>query len=497
MARRCLLLCMVFLIADRWSILHQFGFRFTDDDQTIMWSGAVEMAHGRFHEPCFYGQRYNSMLEGLLAVPFLWCGLRADVALPLVTSMLTLFPFVLLAVVLAKQRAHVLAAFALVYPVTLSPEFGMITCMPRGFVTGVFLASFTILPLFSARPVWLIAAPFFAVLAVFANPNAVLVLLPVGSLIAWRYRRHGRTWLLALAVAAPAVIFYRWSRGFYLERPAFVVHPDPDLTYHVPDIRWDDVAYLDNVSPLLWGKGLFVFIILLGFITWFGARRRWSEVLALTATLLLIIVSFGVRKIHNGTTGVFFPYARMFMAVPFLLMLFVAQLKVRNSMAALWAMPMLAATFLGYKCIVQHAAIERQLDPRIDEKVEMAAVADLHAYCARMGRVAAAVKADVIVLSWPRYKHMSNYGCPCLIPGFPITLEHALDRRTWLLRDMAARVVPRVLLTGMGSDHFARLRHVVPPAERVEQDTLFFLVRNDSMRFGPLLDSLGVGLRAH
>ena len=57
-------------------MLDQFGFRYVDDDQSIMWYGAVEMSQGRFHEPCFYGQNYNTMLEGFVAIPLLWSGIE-------------------------------------------------------------------------------------------------------------------------------------------------------------------------------------------------------------------------------------------------------------------------------------------------------------------------------------------------------------------------------------------------------------------------------------
>lgn len=497
MARFCVFLCLALLIADRWLILHQFGFRFTDDDQTIMWNGALEMAQGRFHEPCFYGQRYNSMLEGLVAVPLLWCGVRADVALPLVTSLLTVFPFVLLGAVLYRKRAHTLAAFVLAFPIALSPEFGMITCMPRGFVTGVFLSSFAVMPLYTGRKVWLFFAPFFAVLAVFANPNVAVELLPAGLMIAWQHRMDLRAHGLALAGAVPAVAFYAWSRSFYAQRPTYVVHPDPDLTYDVTDIRWEDLSYLNDVSPFLWGKGGFVFVVLIGGVAWFAWRKHKVESWSLLAATLLIVLSFGIHKIHHGTPNVFFPYSRMFLAVPFLLVVFATQLHVRDTAMALWCMPLLAAGSFAYKCFEQAAAIERQVDPRIDTKVEVTDVAALEDHCARMARIAGAARAEVLVLSWPKFKHMSNYGCPCLQTNFPIALEPALDRRTWLLRDLAVSVRHRVVLTGMGDDHFARLQHVVPPVRRLAGDPLMFLVENDALQMGPLLDSLGVAMRTY
>ena len=52
-------------------ILEKFGFKYTDSDQSIMWLGAKDYSNGIFHEPRFYGQDYNTMLESLFSVPFL------------------------------------------------------------------------------------------------------------------------------------------------------------------------------------------------------------------------------------------------------------------------------------------------------------------------------------------------------------------------------------------------------------------------------------------
>src|SRR5579862_4201401 len=47
------------LLYDRYVLCKQYLFRYTDEDQTIMWYAAHELLHGRLHEPCFFGQDYN------------------------------------------------------------------------------------------------------------------------------------------------------------------------------------------------------------------------------------------------------------------------------------------------------------------------------------------------------------------------------------------------------------------------------------------------------
>jgi hypothetical protein len=53
-----------------------------------MWIGAADYAKGLFYEPRFYGQDYNTFLESLFALPYLYAGLPAYKALPMATHTL-------------------------------------------------------------------------------------------------------------------------------------------------------------------------------------------------------------------------------------------------------------------------------------------------------------------------------------------------------------------------------------------------------------------------
>ncbi|MEO8734092.1 MAG: hypothetical protein ABI373_07160, partial [Flavobacteriales bacterium] len=462
-------------------------------DQSIMWNGALEMLHGHFHEPCFYGQAYNTMLESLLAVPLLWLGVGPAVALPLTTSVLTLFPFALLAWVLARRREYALAALMLVFPVLLPPEFGMITSLSRGFVTGVFLSSLAVLPLFSKRGVFLLLSPFFAILALFANPNAALVLAPAGLLIVLRYHADRRPYLLGAIGALPALVLYYLGHHFYELRPNYVVHTMWDLQFRAADIRWADLRFMDELDPLLWGKGWFVLVLLslLGVIL--GKARQWKAVIALLFGTMLLLLSFGVNKIHDGLPSVFYPWARMFLAIPFLLVLFASQLKWRPARWVLWLMPLLAAGFFSFKCVVLNAAVERQVASGKETDVVVAKVADLKTHCMMIAHIARAEHAQLIVVGLNAGKQLTNYGCPCLVKDFPATMEPLLDRRSWWLKANAPLVVPNVLFAEFWEGQFAGKRSV----ERVSQDPLIYVLKNNSLRTDSLLAHLGIKLRPY
>lgn len=489
-----LLLCLGLLLLDRWLVLHQFGFRYVDDDQAIMWNGAMEMAQGRFHEPCFYGQRYNTMLEGLLAVPLLWMGIAPYVALPVVTSLLALFPFLFLAFFLVRQRSYALAAMVLVMPVTLPPEYGMITSMPRGFVTGVFLSSFAVLPLFwKHRSAYFLSA-FSAVLAVFANPNAGLVLVPVGVLIL--LRSYADRWLyIGLLGAVPAGLFYFLAIRFYDRRPNYVAHHQLEMKYDIGDVRMDHLRFLDELSPILWGKGAVVFLFLAVLIILLALSRRWRSGVALLSGVLLLALSFGLSKVHDGIPSVFFPWARMFLAVPFLMALFVAQLKWAPRHWVMLSVPLVAAGFFAFKCVEQPAAVQRQIDTLKLNYMEAIEVDALKLHCAGIERLARKHEADLLVVSWGYKKHLTNYGCPCLIPDFPTTIEPHLDRRTWWLQAVAPQVSTNILFSGIPERHFRELPAPFDQAQLVSQEPELYLLKGNTERTDSMLTHIRIGMR--
>jgi len=125
-----------FLIFDRARLFQEFLIKYIDEDQGIQWYAAREFLRGHLWEPCFFGQSYNSNIEGILAAPLVAMGIPYLYAVPLVTVVLGVLPFVLMGWVSWRRRQPVVAAISLLLPVAFSTRYGVITGMPRGFVTG-------------------------------------------------------------------------------------------------------------------------------------------------------------------------------------------------------------------------------------------------------------------------------------------------------------------------------------------------------------------------
>ena len=99
--------------------IYRFYFAFylqatyVDSDQPFMWAGLNDYAAGHFYEPRFYGQNYNSFFEALAALPLYALGISLPMALAMSTALLSLFPYLLLALVLYKKKRYSAALWVL------------------------------------------------------------------------------------------------------------------------------------------------------------------------------------------------------------------------------------------------------------------------------------------------------------------------------------------------------------------------------------------------
>ena len=147
------LTCIVlFLLAlnIRWRILYEFCLLITDSDQLILWDAANDMHHGIFHEPCFYGQSYNPLIEPLFAQPFLFFGMPLHLALPITSWILGFLPYLLLSLAFIKQKKYLSVAFIFAYMLWLPLQFHVIDSIPRGFVPACAFATIGVfVPLFA------------------------------------------------------------------------------------------------------------------------------------------------------------------------------------------------------------------------------------------------------------------------------------------------------------------------------------------------------------
>ena len=494
-----LALCLL----DRARIIVEFGARFTSADDAVFWAVADDMANGSFREPFLYGQDYNPALESLLAVPLLLARVPIHVAMPIAVSLLALAPFLFWGWWHARRHEWVAASAFIAMPLLLPVQWGMLTTMSRGFVGGLAILAFLPLTVRIAREQWRFAAVgTITALALAANPITLLFALPF-TLAQW-LETDGR-WRAALALllgTTPSVLLAWQAQHFYQLHPERVVHGLSEGAFSMDSGRLlHAITTLDSrfigLCPVWWPNGHVVLwlIALTSVVLWRTGLRATG--IALFATLALIIASFALSKAADGTTHLFYPQARMYLALPLVLAWSVARfqwsLRLTRVLPVITLMACCAS--LAWKALHAPAVIAQELASTAATPVAPLSVQRLE----DDARIAAGFKeergVDLIVTLFGEGAQpfmALNYAGPILEPGMPRTLFLAIDRRFWRRREERDAVRPRVLFVGADESYWSSARKGVPEMEVVPFGTARArLLKDNTLTTGELLRRMG------
>ena len=493
------------MIADRIIILFHFAFRYVDHDQTLMWYSAVEMMHGRFHEPCFYGQNYNSMMEGLFAIPFLYLHLPFHIAFPILTSALAIFPYILFSFICLRQEKYFSACLILVVPILLPFQYDMLTSMPRGFVTGIFLGSIACIAMFfpTNKACWFFYG-FFSGFSVWANPNTALLVLPVALFLFLTNLRKISFYAFIVAGFIPPLIWILYTNHFYATHPDYNFYKPVVISFSFPLLS-ESFNYLDlffnYVSPIFWKSGWAVLIIIAVMIFVLLKQKKIIAGISLLSGLLIILLSFGLNKVHNGNNNVFFSYSRMYLAVPVLIALFSSQIRITLSRA--WLLALLSLGFIVFflKNYRLDAAIQKALN-EFNDVVFIRENTLIEKSCHDLKDLALKNHVSLIISLNTLYDQM--FACTCLEDSFPQTLLTHHERRTWRFEEEEHTVRSNILLIGNQLvdsawylvSHAPNIQRLHPGFNWLDDDVFpVYLITNNQLQTPELFKSLWVGTR--
>ncbi len=130
------LFALIWIIVVIWRLylLLSYCYHYVDDDQAAMWYGTVHFANMHFPEPCFFGQDYNSMLESLLSVPLYLCGWPLNYAMPTVTTLLCICPYLICSIILFRKKRY-FQAFCSVFLLAISGwQWDILSSVPRAWI---------------------------------------------------------------------------------------------------------------------------------------------------------------------------------------------------------------------------------------------------------------------------------------------------------------------------------------------------------------------------
>ena len=454
-----LLLFSALLILNRVMVYRYVNLSLIDSDQPFMWIGAADYAKGHVYEPRFYGQDYNTFLESLFALPYLYAGLPVYKALPLATHTLFLLPFLFIAFYLSYKKSPSIGLLVLAIPLCLPAGYEVLTGIPRGFITGIFFSAFLLPALVNPlKPLQWTLSAVLAVLGYFINANSVMVSLPVLFYLFLVNLRTPRYYLftgLGLLSVVPCYFLFDY---FYALHPDYVVYNlvnEFDLKYFLQNLTHLDEAFV-HLSFIAEHQSIGMLLLIAGFTVYFY-RHNQRLFLVLLCLILLLLLSFFASKVREGSNWPFYSYSRMYLGLPLLLgmlLYFVKPLKKTRR----YMLVILVLGFSSYKLYTFPQAIARYSDRQqwvgvhlehIDSVKEL--MRFYKAHCKQE-------QCDTLIIANRFWMNTYlNYGGPAIDPDFPYTMETNSERRYRVREAMMNRVVPRFVYISAKYDLDRRL----------------------------------------
>jgi hypothetical protein len=459
-----ILLMMGYVLIEKISIYADFSVKYTDEDQCVLWLAADELMHGHFREPCFFGQSYNSCIEGWFAVPFLMLGLQFCEAIPLVTLLMSIIPFFLLAMFFfCKQQylASVLVLFCLLF---FSLDYKLISALPRGFITGVFFFGIGYVLLLRQKKYSIFWFSFFACLAFVLNETSVFLMAPVLG-IYWKEHLRSKTFYLQFLAGAVLPFLYK-CYGYY-----FYTIAHPEYNYFVkPKFDWSRsnlskaMAHLDD---WLFHDFTWIACCLLTIVALFIIRKRYVELAMIVITILCFFLIFGLGRVQDGLETIMFNKSRIFVFVPFmlavLLTLAIRGLQINLKVQLFFAgMLFVLSTAHWY---AQRAQLKAKIAHEVALKEKLVAfmpVADVYRLSYKYISICRRTGNDLILYDAPRSVDFILYiTIPVLSKNEIRTFLPSYDRRTWLLPSLLNDKPEKILVLGHFEDRYSResLKH--------------------------------------
>jgi hypothetical protein len=441
-------------LLDRFHSLYIFGFRVIDDDQAVMWNAANEFSRGNFYVPRFFGQAYNTHFEALMAVPLYILGMPLNYCLPLITSLMTLIPFYIIAILAFKHKQYhtslIILAWLLVSPI----EFSMITSMPRGFVPGVFVSSIALillLPSFlskkSPSQSVVFTSGFLGFLGFSLNPNAIFLFIFIVFLnLYFFYSERNYRSLIAVCLGMVISYFIHLSTNiFYYNHPDYILHRLKPLRWRYDNFakninRLDDIfGYFAFESlPLFICICLFFIIILINYIN----AKKYFLLYVWLILGLIVILSLGFNKVGDGANDIYIPLARMYLALP---PLFAINLLISFSQQDYQKYRRLYYSVVIVICFITiNVFIYRQLGFQSmhskhartqSTQVKAMWVNNVYTECKYLDHLTDKYQTKLVIFSEFANSKILNYSCPIFFDHKFSTIFPQLERRWWRIEE--------------------------------------------------------------
>ena len=490
------LLILALVLIVRYLVLINFAFKYTDSDQSIMWLGLKDYSKGIFHEPRFYGQAYNSMLEALFTVPLYKLGLAAYKALPIVTSILTLLPYIIISLFAFLKKNTKISFVILSIPLLLPIEYSLITSLSRGFVTGICISAIGCIATFYPRSKFsFLFCGLIAILAYTINSNSVLLSFPCLLFLFLENIKNKYFYLFSSIGIIVGLIIHFWINYFYLLHPYYNLHQmqlDFSPGTLIASLTELDI-YFNNTIPIFWGTGFLVLPLFLIIAFLLYRKKEYTKAITVALIPITIILSLGIGKVHDGTDSIFFSYSRMYLSIPILLGFSLSFFTGITNSKLFYFYLLIPCTFFFYQINILNDKIAANISPSKNHVVSVIEVKKLADECNYLKTICTDNKIQLIVISDHWFYDFYDYGCPSCMDSFPNTLRPSYERRTWRLLEDERKIYPTILIIDTKRNFACEFNFV----KKVDHTENFYIIENNKLHTMDLLNLIHIEYRKY
>ncbi len=454
------------LVIDQVREVVSYGRLHTDQDQTLIWYGGRELLHGNLLEPNFFGEKYNTIFEGLPGALLHQTGLSLGTAIPIGTALLATAAWVALATGAFLRGRRVVAVLALAVPLVLRLQYLLLFDAPRGVLAGDLAAAIAIaIAIASTRyQVRLFSLLALGGLAILWDYAAALAVVPaVIYFVAADWRVIIERWRQsALAVAAGAVLPLAW---FVYDQTFYTSHPY-DLTTAGVGVQphWDifvqSVHHLElfvsffgpalapvaDVAVIVIGAGLVAVTVVALY------HRSLPLLLAVVGLVVLVCLALSVERATEYQVDLYLSGSRLLLPLPiglwFLAFASGDTMAAGTPAQAAWrarvglavgafAVVSLLVTQVGFSGIASRALSPDLKPPTFVQVVDPAGLSRL---CTTIAGVYQATDAQLLA------DNDLNQSYGCAAQDGLATLVPLQDRRGWVIQDSLHIPVRRMLV---------------------------------------------------
>jgi len=422
-----------------------------DNDQVVMWSGAKHFSQGLFYVPRYYGQDYNTMMEGLFAAPLIKLGVSVYYSVPIATHLIFLTPFLFTAFYLFKKQKKEQAILVLAILLCLPLGFDIMTSIPRGFVTGLFFTSLFVVSLLDTKNYrFILINTFLAYVGYLVSQNSVIVSAPFLFylfLINYKDKKYYIYSVIGILLALP--IDYVLNH-FYKANPNYVLY---GLTNEYSlDYFKDAILNLDKRFAHI---GFFVeetsVIVLLTFIG-LGVllfKKNKKLLLSYLLFLVIILVSFSSSKVNDGILWPFYSYSRMYLGFPIIIFLMIVNLDV-DFKKIMWLVIPVVFVFTLFKEVTFKTTLAYHVQEKMWGHVHLNTLKEIIEAVDITKRICAEQGVnDFVIVNSAWHDDEINYAGPAIYDDFPNTFKPSFERRTWRILEEKVNIHDKfVIYTG-------------------------------------------------